>query len=143
MNVKNKPFPKRPASTPGAAAGTPGGTSLMVIFAVLCLTVFAIMALSTVLADKRLSDAYAAGVEAHYAAEAEAHKTVAALRAGELPDGVAEDGGEYIFSVPVSDTKTLFVKAQLEGNKCVSFITTEAYTAGWSPDDRLELWTAD
>ena len=36
-----------------------GGSSLLVIFAVLCLTVFALLSLSTVQADNRLSDASA------------------------------------------------------------------------------------
>ena len=36
-----------------------GGSSLLVIFAVLCLTVFALLGLSTVQADIRLADASA------------------------------------------------------------------------------------
>ena len=39
-----------------------GGSSLLVIFAVLCLTVFAMLALSTVQANGRLSDASAEAV---------------------------------------------------------------------------------
>ena len=39
-----------------------GGSSLLVIFAVLCLTVFALLSLSTVRADVRLSEASAQAV---------------------------------------------------------------------------------
>ena len=39
-----------------------GGSSLLVIFAVLCLTVFALLSLSTVQAGDRLSDASADAV---------------------------------------------------------------------------------
>ena len=39
---------------------TVGGSSLLVIFAVLCLTVFALLSLSTVQAEKRMADASAA-----------------------------------------------------------------------------------
>ena len=40
-----------------------GGSSLLVIFAVLCLTVFALLGLSTVQAGQRLSNASAEAVE--------------------------------------------------------------------------------
>ena len=46
------------------AAPAVGGSSLLVIFAVLCLTVFALLGLSTVRADGRLSDASAKAVSA-------------------------------------------------------------------------------
>ena len=39
-----------------------GGSSLLVVFAVLCLTVFALLSLSTVRADGRLGDAAADAV---------------------------------------------------------------------------------
>ena len=39
-----------------------GGISLLVVFAVLCLTVFALLSLSTVRADERRSDASAQAV---------------------------------------------------------------------------------
>ena len=42
---------------------TVGASSLVVIFAVLCLTVFALLGLSTVRADQRLSDTAAVSVE--------------------------------------------------------------------------------
>ena len=41
-----------------------GGSSLLVIFAVLCLTVFALLGFSTVQADRRLADASIAAVSA-------------------------------------------------------------------------------
>ena len=49
-----------------------GGSSLLVIFAVLCLTVFTLLALSTVRADNRLSDASVKAVSDYYAADMEA-----------------------------------------------------------------------
>ena len=45
-------------STPAA-----GGTSLLVVFAVLCLTVFALLSLATVQADERLAMASAQAVK--------------------------------------------------------------------------------
>ena len=46
-----------------------GGSSLLVIFAVLCLTVFALLGLSTVQAGGRLSEASAEAVSAYYAGD--------------------------------------------------------------------------
>lgn len=49
-----------------------GGSSLLVIFAVLCLTIFALLGLGTVQADQRLSDASAEAVYGYYAADCQA-----------------------------------------------------------------------
>ena len=46
-----------------------GGISLLVVFAVLCLTVFALLSLTTVQADVRLADASVQAVEDYYAAD--------------------------------------------------------------------------
>ena len=48
----------------------PGASALLVIFAVLCLTVLAMLSLSTVQADARLSDASAEAVAGYYACPA-------------------------------------------------------------------------
>ena len=60
-----------------------GGISLLVAFAVLCLTVFALLSLSTVQAQKRLSDASLKAVGEYYAADSEALRILALLRSGE------------------------------------------------------------
>ena len=60
---------KRGTSGPPAAVG---GSSLLVIFAVLCLTVFALLTLSTAAADSRLSQDAADAVEAYYQADSQA-----------------------------------------------------------------------
>ena len=49
-----------------------GGASLLVVFAVLCLTVFALLSLTTVQADVRLADASVQAVADYYAADLEA-----------------------------------------------------------------------
>ena len=56
-----------------------GGSSLLVIFAVLCLTVFALLSLSTVQADGRLSEAAVASVAAYYEADCRAEEILARL----------------------------------------------------------------
>ena len=66
----------------GFAPPALGGASLLVIFAVLALTVFALLSLSTVRADVRLGDASAQAVVNYYAADGRAQEILACLRTG-------------------------------------------------------------
>lgn len=86
-----------------------GGSSLLVIFSVLCLTVFALLSVSTVQADRRLATASAEAVQAYYQADQQAEEIFARLRAGQTVPGVETDGSAFHYSVPVSDSQTLFV----------------------------------
>ena len=49
-----------------------GGASLLAVFAVLCLTVFVLLSLTTVEADRRLAEAAAQAVTDYYAADCQA-----------------------------------------------------------------------
>ena len=80
-----------------------GGISLLVVFAVLCLTVFALLSLSTVRADQRLSDASARAVQAYYAADCQAQEILARLRFGETPEEVWTDGTLCGYAVPIGE----------------------------------------
>lgn len=89
-----------------------GGSSLLVIFSVLCLTVFALLSLSTVQAEKRLSDTAADAVTAYYEADLEAERIFARLRSGETVPGVQETAGIYRYACPISENQTLMVELQ-------------------------------
>lgn len=89
-----------------------GGSSLLTIFAVLCLTVFALLSLSTVQAEKRLSDAAAEAVTAYYEADLEAERIFAKLRAGEKVPGVRQQDGRVMYTCPVSESQTLVVELE-------------------------------
>lgn len=93
-----------------------GGSSLLVIFAVLCLTVFAMLSLSTVQAEKRMADASAAAATAYYEADLEAERIFARLRTGETVSGVLENGGIYSYSCMISENQILEVELQKEEN---------------------------
>ena len=86
-----------------------GGASLLVIFAVLCLVIFALLSLNTVLAERRISEASARAAADWYAADLEAQKIFARLRNGQQVPGVVQTGAEYAYSVPVSEHQTLLV----------------------------------
>lgn len=117
-----------------------GGSSLLVIFAVLCLTVFAMLALSTVQANGRLSDAAADVVTAYYAADAQAEAILAQLRAGEVPEGVAAHGDTYTYTCPISDTQALEVEVRLRGRDYEVLRWQSVSTTSWQADEHLQVW---
>lgn len=86
-----------------------GGSSLLVILAVLCLVVFSLLALNTVLAEQRLSEAATQRTLDWYAADLKAQEIFARLRNGETVPGVEQTGERYRYSVPISDHQTLLV----------------------------------
>lgn len=94
-----------------------GGNSLLVIFAVLCLTVFALLSLSTVLANRRLSEASVKAVSSYYEADCQAEEIFARLRNGEMPDMVTETNGIYAYTCPISETQVLQVEILQENDE--------------------------
>ena len=74
-----------------------GGSSLLVIFAVLCLTVFALLGLSTMQAGTRLSQTTMQAVSAYYQADCQAEEVFARLRSGELPECVMREDNVYSY----------------------------------------------
>lgn len=94
-----------------------GGASLLVIFAVLCLTVFTLLSISTASANARLSEVSADSVSAYYDAEGRANEIFARLRAGEIPDSVTVNGDLYSYSVEITPTLTLYVELSVSNGE--------------------------
>jgi len=117
-----------------------GVSSLLIIFSVLCLTVFAILSVSTASAGSRLSKKATQSVTDYYAADSRAEKTIAALRSGEVPDGVSADGDIYSFTCPASDTLELQVKVRISGTDYEVLQWQMVSTADWQNDESLNLW---
>ena len=119
-----------------------GGNSLLVIFAVLCLTIFALLSLSTVQADGPLADASARAVIGYYQADRQAEELLARLRSGELPDGVTQEGEIYTYACPISDTLELRVEVlvPLDGGEHTVLRWQAASAAQWEGEETLDLW---
>lgn len=117
-----------------------GGSSLLAIFAVLCLTIFALLSLSTVLAEDRLREAAAQGVSDYYEGEYQAQVLFARLRAGERPEEVREENGSFCYTCPISETQDLEVElACQEGTWTV--LRWQAVSTAVVPDDSpLTVW---
>jgi len=121
-----------------------GGSSLLVIFAVLCLTVFALLGLSTVQADRRLTDASIAAVTAYYAADCEAEKILAQLREGKRAEGVRESGGIYSYTCPISDTQILCVQARVDGWDSWEILSWQSVsTVKWNEEQYINVWNGE
>ena len=91
-----------------------GASSLLIIFAVLCLTMFTLLALSTAKANARLSDASIQAVSNYYEADRQAEIVFAKLRENphDTPANVSCVDDVYSYDVPISDTQKLIVELQ-------------------------------
>ena len=115
-----------------------GGSSLLVIFAVLCLTVFALLGFSTVQADKRLSDISAEAVSDYYAADCRAEEIFAQLRSGQMPEAVSMQGDIYSYSCTISPTQELQVLIRAGDWTVLRWQAVS--TVQWQENNDLELW---
>ena len=120
-----------------------GGSSLLVIFAVLCLTVFALLGLSTVQAGQRLSNASAEAVESYYQADARAEEILARLRCGEVPEGVTVWDDRYVYECPISETRSLQVEVRLSGEEYTVLRWQAVSSVDWQADDSLLVWSGE
>lgn len=116
-----------------------GGSSLLVIFGVLCLVILCLLSLNTVLAEQRLSESSARTTAAWYAADLQAQEIYARLRAGETVDGVTQQSRKYTYAVPISDHQTLAVTLQ-EIDGSLEVISWRALAHPEDGDTTLPVW---
>lgn len=117
-----------------------GGSSVLVIFAVLCLTVFALLSVATVKADERLSENARNAVTGYYQADCEAETILAQLRSGIIPERVSVEDGVYAYSCVISDTQTLEVEVALENDHYTILRWQAVSTTDWKADEKLPVW---
>ena len=118
---------------------TTGGSSLLVIFAVLCLVVFSLLSLNTVLAEKRISEASARAAEEWYAADLQAQEIFARLRAGEQVPGVIRTERRVSYSVHISGHQTLLVVLK-ETDGCWEVVSWRAEAHPEDGNSTLPVW---
>jgi len=132
-----------------------GSASIVLIFAVLCLTVFSMITLVVARNDKTLADTEAKLVTGYYEADTFAERIlVGIIEAGYIPDTVQgiiiNSGWDEIterevvsYLCPVSDKKELLVKLVIDGD-FVEIIDWRMLDIGeWQPDDSLDVWLGD
>lgn len=120
-----------------------GAASLLVIFTVLCMTIFSLFSLSSALADRRMSDAVAGSVQAYYAADSAAEELFARLRAGEIPPQVQVNGTSYAYTCPVSEKQQLQVHLLHENDSWTVLQWQLTVTENESQDADLPVWDGE
>lgn len=135
-----------------------GGASLLVVFAVLCLTVFALLSLSTVRANERLSEASAQAAADYYAADCQAQAVLAWLRTGEVnPGDIPEDflmsttisdypdhsETVHSYACPISDTQELQVEVCVRDDGSWTVLRWQAVPIGEWEESGVEIWDGE
>lgn len=124
----------------GRGISAVGISSLIVIFAVLCLTVFALLSVSTVQAAQRLAQESDEAILGYYEADAAAEQILAQLRAGKSVQGVQQEGDVYSYSCPISDTQSLAVQVKIQG-AAYEILHWQVVSRGqWEADNDLPVW---
>lgn len=116
-----------------------GGTSLLVIFGVLCLVVLCLLSLHAVLAEQRISESYVRITEDWYAADLKAQELFARLRNGEQVPGVERTGSVYRYSVPISGQQTLQVRLK-ETEGCWEVLSWQTAAHPQDGETTLPVW---
>lgn len=135
-----------------------GSASIIMIFAILCLTVFSALSLVTAVSEKKTAQRFADATAAYYEADSEAvdikNSIKAALNAGETPQqAAAAAGAQYTeavqriaYSVPLSDgisQISVILAYNSESNDLDTLSWEKNDVSEWNPDDSLEVWNGE
>jgi hypothetical protein len=125
-----------------------GSASIVMVFAVLCLTVFAALSLVTASRELALADRTADAVTNYYTADSLAVEVYDALL--ENPDepgeirgveiGTDSGSGTLCYAVPVDENQRLFIRLRREGEALRILEWILEPTGEWTPDDGLRVW---
>ncbi len=133
-----------------------GITSIAVIFTVVCLTIFAVLSVSTAAQEKDLAEKYAESVSEYWAADAKCTEIVnelgklweegagsSAILETAAAEGIEtyEDGNViYVyFEEPVNDSNSIAVSLEI-GDEFRVTGWQEIYTGDWDADMGLDLF---
>ena len=129
-----------------------GLCSLITVFTVLCMSIFAVLSVASVQADLRLAQRSNEAVGARYEADCHAEEILSSLRQGQMPAevrilsrGGKESAGEiiYAYSCPVSDTQKLEVRVKIEKEEYEVLQWIIVPTVRWEIDETLNLWDGE
>lgn len=120
-----------------------GFSSLLTVFAVLCLTVFSLLSLSAAKADTRLADKSRLATYDYYEADSKAQSILAQLRSGTVPEGVTVSDGVSSYQCIISDTQILSVAVRLTGDSYEILRWQAVSTTQWEADESLRVWQGE
>ena len=130
-----------------------GSSSIVLVFAVLCLTVFSLISLQVARNNKALTDAEAELVIGYYSADAKAERILAQISESgglieEIIDGVEIryswdadlETDIYSYQCPISDEKELYIKLGIDGESIRILAWRMRDTGDWEYDGSLSVW---
>lgn len=116
------------------------GVILVTIFSVICLVIFSALVLLVQSRDGALTEKSVQSVSDYYAADVRAQEILAALRSGELPDGVTYDGSGYIYSCDIDGTRSLNVRVTVDGDEYTVLEYRVSSDGKWEADTNINVW---
>lgn len=121
-----------------------GGSSIVMLFSVLCLTVFAVLSLISSNSHARLATRAANSVKAYYEADLRAAEIYDEIRDGNYQnvDEVFEYGESayYIYDVVIDEIQSIAVIIDKTDGE-YKIISWNVYsTADWVADENLNVW---
>lgn len=114
-----------------------GGGLVILIFSVVCLTIFAVLSLSSALTNKAAADKRAQMVMGYYEADTLAEYFLAEI----LEEGGRS--GTVTFTCPVSESKELYVEAVILEDSYNILEWRLRDTADWEEDKSLPVWSGE
>lgn len=130
-----------------------GSVSLILLFSVLCLTVFALLTLYVSKSDSELAKKLADSTTAYYEADTRAERVLAELeplitqgKRPELIDGVAisysDSDSVFSYICPLDQRRGLAVTVSF-GSELTVMEWRVALTEEWTPEDSIRVWSGD
>ena len=131
-----------------------GSASIILVFAVLCLTIFALISFTAANVDKAMLDISLKTVHEYYEADTlaecilaeilESSATPKSLRGVDIISEI-RGGVEHVrFECTVSDTKNLYVEVAIYDGGAYDVLSWKVYNIGeWEADESLPVWLGD
>jgi len=129
-----------------------GSASMVLVFAVVCLTIFTVISFVSALTEQSLIEAEVRLVKAYYAADTLAEQILAEILASDEPPenilGIEiaaywdwDTFAEIVsFIAPISDNKELYVNVSISEDS-YEILTWRMYEIGeWQADQTLNVW---
>ena len=120
-----------------------GSASIIMLFAVLCLTVLAALSLLSANSQWTITKRSADSVAEYYAADLKATEIFNRVKSGDTSEVSVDsfDGTTYVtYSVPVNDRQALDVSLTESGGIWKILVWSAVDAGDWIPDDSLNLW---
>ncbi len=121
-------------------AVTVGIASLLTIFAVLCLAMFALLSVSTARSNQRIAMASRQAITDYYRADGEAQAILARQRRGETVGGEQQAGDTYAYRCEISPTSALEVEVTCSGSDYELLRYQVVSTGAWNAEENIPVW---